>query len=255
MNRSGWYTIGLGLALAMVTPSARGDDPATLEFNRDIRPILYETCFRCHGPDSASRKAHLRLDKREAAVEAGAIEPGDPEASELVARITSTDPEQVMPPPSTNKTLSADQKDKLVRWIKGGAEYQPHWSFIAPNRPALPSVKNESWPRNPIDRFILARLESKGLSPAPEADRRTLARRLSLDLIGLPPVPAEVEAFVNDQAPDAYEKYVDKLLASPKWGEHRARYCSTSRDMRTRMASTSTIIGRCGRTATGSSTP
>ena len=218
--------IGIGCVLAVwfAAVPAGAEDTDKLQFNRDIRPILYETCLRCHGPDSAARKANLRLDKREAAIEAGAIEPGDPDASEMVARILSDDPELVMPPPSSNKTLTAAQKYILARWVKQGAEYQPHWSFIAPKRPELPAVKDAAWPRTPIDRFLLARLESRGLTPAPEADRRTLARRLSLDLNGLPPAPAEVEAFVNDATPEAYEKYVDKLLASPRWGEHRARY-------------------------------
>ena len=129
-----------------------------------------------------------------------------------------------MPPPKSNKTLTAAQKELLKRWIAAGAEYQPHWSFIAPKRPEPPAVKDEAWVRNPIDRFVLAKLEQNGLKPAPEADRRTLARRLSLDLTGLPPDPAVVDAFVNDPSPDAYEKLVDRLLASPRWGEHRARY-------------------------------
>jgi hypothetical protein len=201
---------------------ARGDD--AIEFNRDIRPILSENCFACHGPDSAARKADLRLDRREAAVEAEAIVPSDPEASELVARIDSDDNTLMMPPKSSNKTLTAEQKGLLKRWIAAGAEYQPHWSFIAPRRPEPPAVKDEAWVRNPIDRFVLATLERHGLSPAPEADRRTLARRLSLDLTGLPPAPAVVDAFVADTAPDAYERLVDRFMATPQWGEHRARY-------------------------------
>ncbi len=144
--------------------SARADD--TIRFNRDIRPILSENCFRCHGPDSASRKADLRLDKREVAIEMGAIEPGKPEDSGLVQRIFSTDTEEVMPPPSAHKELTAAQKDLLQRWVTAGAEYEPHWSFITPQRPAVPVVKNEAWPRTPIDRFILARLEAQGLQPA-----------------------------------------------------------------------------------------
>ncbi len=159
---------GSGLAMAA----------APIQFNRDIRPILSENCFPCHGPDSAGRKADLRLDQREVAVEMGAIVPGKPEDSELVERIFSTDPKQTMPPPSTHKKLTAAQKDLLQRWIAAGAEYQPHWSFIAPQRPELPAVKNTAWARNPIDRFILAKLEKQGLQPAPEADRRTLARRV-----------------------------------------------------------------------------
>jgi Protein of unknown function (DUF1553)/Protein of unknown function (DUF1549)/Concanavalin A-like lectin/glucanases superfamily/Planctomycete cytochrome C len=201
---------------------ARGD--TKLEFNRDIRPILADNCFACHGPDSAARKAGLRLDQRDVAIGAKAIIPGKPGESAVVTRINSHDDDELMPPPRTKKSLTAAQKDLLKRWIAEGAEYQPHWSFIAPKRPELPGVKDSDWVRNPIDRFILAELEKRGLRPAPEADRRTLARRLSLDLVGLPPPPAEVEAFVNDRAPDYYEKFVDKLMSSPHWGEHRGRY-------------------------------
>ncbi len=195
-----------------------------LEYNRDIRPILNENCFACHGADSAARKADLRLDRREKATEGMVIIPGKPQESELVLRILSADPEEQMPPPATKKTLTAEQKEKLQRWIAEGAEYQPHWSFIAPQRPALPAVKDAAWVRNPIDQYVLAKLEANGLTPAPEADRRTLARRLSLDLTGLPPAPELVDKFINDKSPDAYEKFVEKLLESPGWGEHRARY-------------------------------
>jgi hypothetical protein len=195
-----------------------------LEYNRDVRPILVENCFACHGPDSAARKAKLRLDRREDALKRHAFVPGEPDESMLVKRILSDDPKQHMPPPQTKKVLTAAQKDTLKRWIAAGAEYQPHWSLIAPMRPMPPKVKNSGWVRNPIDAFILAKLEQNGLEPAPKADRRTLARRLSLDLTGLPPEPAEVEAFVKDKSEDAYERYVDRLLKSPHWGEHRGRY-------------------------------
>src|SRR6266446_7638975 len=144
---------------------------ADIQFNRDIRPILSETCFRCHGPDSAARKADLRFDRREVAVKIGAIMPGQPEKSEMITRIFSDDPDEQMPPPSSHKSLTAAQKDLLKRWIAAGAEYQPLWSFIAPKRPDLPTVKNEAWVKNPIDRFALAKLEQNGLQPAPEADR------------------------------------------------------------------------------------
>jgi hypothetical protein len=195
-----------------------------LEYNRDVRPILAENCFACHGPDSAARKADLRLDRREVAVEAEAIVPGHPEKSAVVERIFADEDALIMPPPKSHKKLTAVQKDTLKRWIAEGAEYQPHWSFIAPKRPRLPAVKNTRWVRNPIDNFILAGLEKHGLQPAPEADRRTLARRLSLDLTGLPPESAEVEKFVKDASPEAYERYVDRLMDSPHWGEHRGRY-------------------------------
>jgi hypothetical protein len=193
------------------------------QYNRDVRPILAENCFACHGPDSAARKAGLRLDRRDDAVKAEAIVPGKPEKSGVVERVFSDDPGRLMPPRKTHKKLTAAQKETLRRWIAAGAEYQAHWSLIAPVRPQLPPVKDAGWIRNPIDAFVLAALERQGLRPAPEADRRTLARRASLDLTGLPPTPLEVEAFVNDSAPDAYERYVDRLLESPAWGEHRAR--------------------------------
>jgi hypothetical protein len=211
------------LAALLLAASAQASSERP-EYNRDVRPILAENCFNCHGPDSASRKAGLRLDVREQAVEAEAIVPGRPEKSALVERIFHENARKRMPPAKTHKKLTASQKEILKRWIAQGAEYQPHWSLIAAKRPQPPAVKDVKWVRNPIDRFILAELEARGLKPAPEADRRTLARRLSLDLTGLPPCPEEVEAFVKDSCPDAYERYVDRLLKSPHWGEHRGRY-------------------------------
>jgi len=199
-------------------------DEQKIEYNRDIRPILSENCFACHGPDSASRKAGLRLDQHDAALESAAIDPGHPELSEMISRITSTNPEEVMPPPETKKTLTPAQKEMLTRWIRQGAEYQLHWSFIAPVKAMPPTVKHAEAVRNPIDQFVLAQLEAAHLDPAPEADRRTLARRVSLDLTGLPPSPEVVEAFVQDDSPNAYETLVDQLLNSPAWGEHRGRY-------------------------------
>jgi hypothetical protein len=217
------------LSLAGITALVLGLSPQLqaadrIEYNRDIRPILAENCFACHGPDSASRKARLRLDQHEAAIAAGAIVPGKPDESEMVRRIVAEDVKERMPPVKTNKKLTTEQKELLKRWVAAGAVYEKHWSFLPVSRPALPEVKNKSWARNPIDYFILSKLEARGLTPAAQADRRTLARRLSLDLTGLPPVPADVEAFVQDSAPDAYEKLVDKVMASPHWGEHRARY-------------------------------
>lgn len=228
MRRS-WPAFGtfrVLLAIAAVscvqTASARADDE--LQYNRDIRPILFDNCFACHGPDSAARKADLRLDQRQAAIDLGVLIPGAPDESEMIRRILSTDPDEMMPPPSTKKMLTAEQKERLVRWVKQGAEYELHWSFLPPKRHDPPAVKNTAWIRNPIDNFILSRLEAEGLEPAPEADRRTLARRVSLDLTGLPPEPKIVEAFVNDSSPDAYAKFVDDLLGSKHWGEHRGRY-------------------------------
>ncbi len=218
------YTSAIAaLAAAVATPPATGP----VEYNRDVRPILSANCFPCHGSDSAARKDDLRLDQFEAAVlpreeSRPAIVPGKPADSELVARIESKD--DPMPPPKSHKTLTAAQKQVLRRWVAEGAQYQPHWSFIPPARPALPEVRTPAWIKNPIDRFVLAALDKQGLAPAPEADRRTLIRRLSLDLTGLPPVPADVERFVADQSPGAYEKLVDRLLLSRRFGEHRARY-------------------------------
>lgn len=214
----------LGVAtLAPAASAANADRP--LEFNRDVRPILIDNCISCHGPDSASREADLRLDRRDDAVDMAAIVPGDPDSSEMIRRILSEDESEVMPPAETKKHLTEEQKQTLVRWIEQGAEYQPHWSLIAPTRPAQPtSEQHAEWVLNPIDAFVLAKLEAAGLEPAPEADRRTLARRVALDLTGLPPTPEQVEEFLTDESSDAYEKYVDRLLASPKWGEHRGRY-------------------------------
>jgi hypothetical protein len=211
-------------AILGLAASSAGRADEKLRYNRDVRPILMENCFPCHGPDSAARKAKLRLDVRDQAIEAEAIVPGKPDDSAAIQRIFSEDESERMPPAKTKKTLTAAQKETLKRWVAQGAEYEKHWSLIPPTRPAVPEVKDKAWVRNPIDAFVLAELEKRGLKPAPEADRRTLARRLSLDLIGLPPKPEEVEAFVNDKSPDYYEKYVDKLMASPHWGEHRGRY-------------------------------
>ena len=226
LRKSHGHGLAAWLAVLGICGAAWADEApsAKIEYNRDVRPILAENCFRCHGPDSASRKADLRLDRREVAVESGAIVPGKPDESGLVERVFSSDPDQMMPPPAIHKELKPAEKELLKAWVAAGAEYQPHWSLIAPVRPPLPAVKNEAWVRTPIDRFVLARMEEQGLAPAPQADRYTLARRLSLDLTGLPPEPAEVERFVNDNSADAYEQYVDRLLAMPEWGEHRGRY-------------------------------
>ncbi|HTI71344.1 MAG TPA: DUF1553 domain-containing protein [Candidatus Limnocylindria bacterium] len=204
-------------------------ETSKVQFNRDIRPILSENCFHCHGPDPGSRKAGLRLDTQ-AGINASTkkkgtvVVPGHPEQSELWARIVTHDKDDAMPPEESHKSLKDSEKKLVQDWIAEGAPWQPHWSFIKPSRPAVPIVKNEKWVRNPIDAFVAAKLDEKHLSPAPEADRRVLARRLALDLTGLPPEPADVEAFVADTSRDYYEHYVDKLMNSPQWGEHRGRY-------------------------------
>jgi hypothetical protein len=198
------------------------------DFTRDVRPILSEHCFKCHGPDDAARQANLRLDLREAALKksdsgAIAIVPGKPEASELVRRISSHETDDMMPPPTANKPLSDAKREILRKWIAAGAPYKPHWAFVPPKQSPPPGVRQTDWARNPIDRFVLARLESAGLKPSPEADRYTLIRRLSLDLIGLPPTIEEADAFANDRSPGAYERLVDRLLASPHYGERWGR--------------------------------
>ncbi|MCA9103403.1 MAG: DUF1553 domain-containing protein [Planctomycetales bacterium] len=217
-----FWTLSCLLSCVLFATTARADD--TLEYNRDVRPILAEGCFACHGPDSVAREADLRLDQREAAIEMGAITPGDVDESEMIRRIFSDDEAEVMPPPTAHNQLKPEQKEVLRQWVAQGAEYQPHWSFIPPTRPELPTVQNTAWPRNEIDYFVLARMEAAGLTPNETADRWTLARRASLDITGLPPDAEVVEAFVADESPDAYEKLIDTLLASPRWGEHRGRY-------------------------------
>jgi len=208
-------------------PAILAAAPERLSYNRDIRLILSENCFGCHGPDEHDRKAGLRLDTPPPHADPpgssrAVIVPGKPEDSELVTRVLAADPDVVMPPPESHKTLTPRQREMLARWIAEGAAYEPHWAFVPPVRPVVPAVADAARPQNAIDRFILARLEAEGLAPAPEADRATLIRRLSLDLTGLPPTPAETDAFLFDPAADAYEKVVDRLLASPHYGERMA---------------------------------
>ena len=201
----------------------------TAGFNRDIRPILSDACFHCHGPDPGTRKAGLRLDTREGffaatAKRGPAVVSGDLGKSPLWQRLVSTDIDEVMPPPEAHKDLTATQKEVVKRWLLEGAQWQPHWSFLKPEKALLPPVKDTGWARGGLDAFILAGLEAKGLQPNPEADRRSLARRSALDLTGLPPRPEWVEEFVRDTRSDAYERWVDRLMDTPQWGEHRARY-------------------------------
>jgi hypothetical protein len=214
------------LALANLA-AAEGTGP--VDFGREVRPLLAKSCFPCHGPDDSHRKAGLRLDRRDAAVSprkrgGPAIVPGKPDASELIRRVTSTDDTEVMPPKkSGGLALTTAQIGLLKRWIAQGAPYPEHWAFVKPQRPPLPAVKDGAWPRNGLDHFILERLEKEGLRPTEAADRFVLLRRVSLDLRGLPPTPAEVEAFARDKSPDAYEKAVDRMLADPAYGERWAR--------------------------------
>ncbi len=210
----GWCVWANGSAAAVIT---------TTDFNRDIRPILSNNCFQCHGPDEATRKAKLRLDTKDGAfAKMGVIVPGKAANSRLIQRITTTDPNRLMPPPESGHKLTTAQIETLQRWVNEGAQWGLHWSFVAPERPALPSVKNNVWPRNAIDYFVLARLEQEGLQPSPEADKATLLRRVSFDLTGLPPTQKELDDFLHDQSPNAYEKVVDRLLASPRYGERMA---------------------------------
>jgi mono/diheme cytochrome c family protein len=196
-----------------------------LDFNRDVRPILSDNCFACHGPDENQRKARLRLDTKDGAfAKQGVIVAGKSAESRLYKRIAATDPNTVMPPVASGHKLTPQQIETIKRWIDDGANWTEHWAFVAPKRPELPSVKDTTWVRNGIDNFILARLEKEKLKPSPVADKTTLLRRVTLDLTGLPPTPKEVDDFLADKAPNAYEKLVDRLLASPHYGERFAMY-------------------------------
>jgi mono/diheme cytochrome c family protein len=218
----------LASSLGTALPAHGAAEPAQpVEFNRDIRAILSDTCFQCHGPDKNKRKANLRLDTEEGAFSAlkggdKAIVPGDPDRSELYRRITAARDKERMPPPQAGRQLTADQKEMIRRWIEQGAKWQKHWAFIPPVRHALPQVKAAQWPRNGLDYFVLARLEKEGLTPSPEAERTTLIRRVTLDLTGLPPTPAEVDRALADTSEQWYERLVDRLLASPHYGERMA---------------------------------
>jgi Protein of unknown function (DUF1553)/Protein of unknown function (DUF1549)/Planctomycete cytochrome C len=209
------FTFGSAPAADVSVPKS-----SRVDFSRDILPILSENCFRCHGPDEKARKAKLRLDRHEGALRV--IVPGKSGDSELIRRVTSNEPEEVMPPPKTKRTLSSQQKELLRRWVDQGAPWGKHWAYESLHRPPVPVAKSSSWCRNEIDRFVLARLEREGLSPCPKAARETLLRRVTLDLTGLPPSLEEIDAFLSDPAPDAYEDAVDRLLASPRYGERMA---------------------------------
>ena len=203
----------------------------TVRFDRDIRPILSDKCFHCHGPNEEHREANLRLDLEGPAKES-AIVPGRANESELVRRILSRDADEMMPPSAAKKPLRPEEIDLLKRWVEQGAEWTDHWSFLPPARGDVPNVvaalpdadseRLENWTRNAIDQFILARLQTDGLAPNDEADRRTLIRRVTFDLTGLPPTPAEADAFVHDDSENAYETVVDRLLQSPHYGERMA---------------------------------
>ncbi len=212
------------VAAILSTARLSAATPKPVNFSREIQPILAAHCYSCHGPDEGKRKAKLRLDQREWAVEK-AVKAGDAAHSPLIDRVASSDADERMPPPASKKDrLTPDQIQLLRRWIDEGARYDIHWSYVKPTQPALPPVKNKAWVHNAVDAFVAAEHEANGLAPAPEADRIALVRRLSFDLTGLPPTPKEVDAFVGDKSPDAYEKLVDRLLASTQYGERMAMF-------------------------------
>lgn len=224
-----WLSLFIVVLQIVIVAVARGDEPTgkPVNFVRDVRPILARNCYECHGPDEGHRKGDLRLDTQAGAFarhdDVAAFVPKNAAQSEALRRVSSTDDGEVMPPPKSGKKLTAEQIDILKRWVEQGAQWSSHWAFEKPTRPALPSVRDGKWGRNDIDRFILAKLEKENLQPSPEADRHTLARRVALDLTGLPPDPKLVAKFVQDSSPDAYEKLVDQLLQSSAYGERWTR--------------------------------
>jgi hypothetical protein len=239
MNHRSFAAIGFSTVAILCALWACPAHAAPIDFSRDIQPILSDNCYHCHGPDEKKRKGKLRLDTKEGAFRLkdnkAVIIPGKPAESELIRRITITDPDDQMPPPDSNRKLTARQIELLNQWVQQGAKWGVHWALIPPVSPPLPLVKNKAWIRNPIDAFILARLEKESLAPSPEASKRSLIRRVTLDLTGLPPTPVEVDAFLADASPAAYEKVVDRLLASPRYGERMswewldaARYADTN---------------------------
>ena len=203
-----------------VCSSVLADD--RIDFNRDIRPILSENCLFCHGQDENQRQANLRLDHEESVLESGTLVPGDPDHSTLIHRIYSKNVDLTMPPTDSNRSLTDAERETLKRWIEQGGEYQQHWAFVTPKRPSQPVVERSDWVRNPIDSFVLSQLEKAGLDPSAEADRNKLIRRLSIDLTGIPPTPQQIHQFLTDSEPQAYERLVDRLLASPHYGERLA---------------------------------
>jgi hypothetical protein len=243
-NSCGFYLLLLAIVVAvdlspgLLRADDRGDEPHRIQFNRDIRPILAEKCYQCHGPDAAQRKGDLRLDEPESVLAdrdgQHVVVPRDLAASEFVRRISTQEESERMPPVDSGRSLTSRERNLLTRWIAQGADYQPHWSFVAAVPTPLPKVRQTEWLRNPIDHFVLARLEREGLQPSPAANRYALIRRLALDLTGLPPAPRDVDTFVEDQSPDAWHNLVDRILASPRYGEcmalewlDAARYADT----------------------------
>lgn len=217
LNRKGWYWAGalFVLALAPVCVSA---EEGEIDFSRDIRPILSDTCLKCHGPDAGARKGRLHLGDRTAALKSEVLTDG-----EMLKRLLSADPEERMPPPEAVRKLKGKDREVLVKWLKAGGDWPEddrHWAFVPPKKPELPEVKDPAWVRNGVDRFVLSKLEDEGLRPLPEAEKATLLRRVTYDLTGLPPTLEELDAFLADKAELAYENVVDRLLTSPRYGEH-----------------------------------
>ena len=216
----------IALVVLLSAQIAAADD---IDFNRDIRPILSNNCFACHGPDAKQRQAKLRLDQKDSAfgkAESGArvLVPGKPTESSLIARVSSRDDSLLMPPPESKKTLKPEEIELLKKWVAQGAKWSEHWAFVAPSKSMPPTVANPKWVQTPIDNFILKRLEREGLQPSARASQAKLIRRVTFDLTGLPPTLQEVDAFLTDQSDDAFEKVVDRLLKSKHYGEHMSRF-------------------------------
>ena len=229
MVRDTWFFAMTGFALSFVPPVSLTMADDHVDFGRDIRPMLAEKCFSCHGLDEENRETDLRMDTKDGLyveLDSGefAVVPGDSLNSAIYARLVTDDEDERMPPIDAKKDVSADEIDLIKRWIDQGAPWQQHWSLVAPVRPPLPKVSDASWPRNDIDYFVLARLDQEGLKPSLAADKVTLIRRVTFDLTGLPPTPVEIDEFLADDSDQAFEKVVDRLLQSPHYGEHMARY-------------------------------
>ena len=224
MNLLFYRRLGLALGLAFAVGSALGQ---VVDFESQIKPLLSDRCFACHGPDEKARKADLRLYSREGAFaqlddDLFVITPGKPQASELYRRITATDPDDLMPPPDSKRTLSAGERELIRRWIEQGAEWKEHWAFVPLADVVLPALGQAAWPQNKIDHFTLAKLRAAGVEPSPLAKREQRLRRLSFDLTGLPPTLADLDNFLSDDSPNAYEKVIDRLLGNPRLGERLA---------------------------------
>ena len=214
--------------LVSMTPVYSWGDERTLDFNRDIRPILSENCFHCHGPDTATRQADLRLDQADSAKTV--LDANSPESSELLRRILSTDPDEQMPPPESLKKLASEERKVLTNWIQQGGSFEGHWSFSAPRKKSPPDLDGDHWSKGAIDQFILSKLRTEKILPSPPAKPQTLARRIALDLTGIPLNAEEMEAFLADQSESPLEALIDRLMSSPRYGEHMAiRWLEASR--------------------------